>query len=451
MRATVCLSLMLLTACPRKVPDHLRVEPDPVVAPSDGQPAAPADPLAQLVGRDPLVRSPSLPEAEQLEGVEGREALLEFVQEVNALEQGEGQAERSMQQLEVAWPRSPVVALSRGYRLRVAENLLGNQALPKDQRDSSLLGLITPLQPAPDGASLNRAPLAWLVTDGPADPQVRAYAERWVLQGWMAAPEIDRSHAAAALRADMYDGLRRTPTAALLLARDEGADADPAAGLAALQRATHLALEQAAADRDREQAAWSDTRAAAAEELGVDDPVLHLLQVAVTELTAAAGDDAAAGGALLALSAMRWRNTCDDAPCRGVDRVSTMAAARRYGEPVDALGHIWQVIALKEAIDTMEVAHDTVMYPEGSLALVDAVLGTGGGPLDDATLRKRRPDAGVWLAISRAVGEEGVTAWEGARAALGQHLKNEAEDARAAVDDEAIASLLERISRRAIP
>ncbi len=446
------LAVLVLAGCPRKVPEHLRVAPPPPTTEQAQRTLQTLDDaIAALVGADPLVRSASLPDLDALMAIEGSAPLVEFVEQVKALEQGDGQAERSMQQLEESWPTSVVVALSRGYRLRVTENLLGNMALPVGQRDTAILALVTPLQAAPDGAALNRGPLDWLVLDGETEPIVRSYAERWVLQGWLSDPGVRLDAAAEALQADMYDGLARTPTAALLLARNADAAGPSESGLAKLERSARLALVQAAADRDREQAAWSDRRKEAAEELGVDDPIHHLLSEAVTELTAAAGDDEAAGGALLALAAMRWRGSCDDSPCRGLDRVATMATARRYGPRVDAVGQLWQVIALKEALDTMEVAHDTVMYPEGSLALVDAVLGTGGGPLDDQVLRKRRPDAGVWLAVARAVGEEGVTAWEGARAALGQHLKNEADDARQGVDDEEIASLLERISARAIP
>lgn len=450
------LVFLALAACPRPVPDHLRVDPPP--RPVGVTPDAPSGPtsvegaVAGLVGADPLVRSPSLPEVRELEALDGAASLAAYVHAVQDLEQGDGQAERTMQQLEDQWPRDAVVALSRGYRLRVVENLLGNQALPVDQRDVSVMGLLTPLQVASDGAALNRGPLDWLAPDGVPEAQIHGYGERWVLQGWLAAPEIPVGAAAEALRADMYDGLSRTPTAALLLARDDGADADPSAGLDALARATELALLQAAADRDREQADWSERRKAAATELGVEDPIHALLSEAATSLTAGAGADVATGGALLALSAMRWRNACDDSPCRGLDRVATMGQARRFDDRIDTLGHVWQVIALKEALDTMEVAHDSVMYPDGSVALVDAVLGTGGGPLDDQVLRKRRPDAGVWLAVSRAVGEEGVTDWEGARAALGQHLRNHAENARARVDaDSALAPLLDRIIARSIP
>ena len=280
---------------------------------------------------------------------------------------------------------------------------------------------------------------------------MRSYTERWVLTGWLASPEMPIEAPAEALKAAMYDGLSRSPTASIILARHRGADADTTEAMSALQRATAMAVEQAAADRDREQGAWAERKKAAAAELGVDDPIGALLDQALEGFIAGAGSNRGAGGALLALSAMRWRDRCDDPPCAGVDRVQAMAMARRFDPVLDEVGHRWQVLALKEALDTMDVAHDTVMYSEGALDLLDAVLGTGGGPLDDQMLRKRRPDPSVWLALSRAVGEEGVTDWEGARAALGRHLKSEADLAAEAATSEEQRKLLERISSRAIP
>ena len=445
------LSVLLLAGCPRKVPDHLLVEPAKPAAAEAAPVVDAATALQALVGADPLVRSPSLLPIDTLSALEDTEPMVEFVRQVKLLEQGDGQAERSMQQIEDTYPRSTGVALSRGYRLRVTENLLGNLAMAEASRDTAILALITPLQASTDDATLNRGALDWLVRGQPTDPIVRSYAERWVLTGWLADPSLPVAPAADALGAEMYDGLSRSPTAAVLVARHAGASAPTDAALTSLRRATSMALEQAAADRDREQAAWAERKRSVAEELGVDDPLHTLLSQAAEGFTAGASADLGAGGALLSLSAMRWRDRCDDAPCAGVDRVQAMGMARRFDPQLDELGHLWQVIALKEALDTMDVAHDTVMYPEGALDMLDAVLGTGGGPLDDQMLRKRRPDASVWLGLSRAVGEEGVTDWEGTRAAIGRHLKREADAAAEHVTTAPERALLERISSRSIP
>lgn len=441
--------VLWLAACPKPVPDHLRVDP-----PAEAEVQRPisdrGSAIAWVVGADPLVRSPTLPELSVLESVEGVAPLIDFVQAVRRLEQGEGQVERSMQQVEDGHRGTEAVALARGYRLRVVENLLANLATASDERDRAILPLLTPLQVSADDPTLNRPALDWLAGEGASEPSVRAYAERWVLSAWLDRPDVRVQAPAQALRADMYDGLARTPIASLVLARDAGAKGDVGPGLAKLERATTLALQQAAADRDKEQAAWAATKRSLVEELG-EDPVGALLEQAFAELAPLGGEDAAVGGALLAHAARRWRDTCGDPPCVGIERVEAMGVARRWSPELDRMGALWQVVALKEALDTMDVAHDTVMYPTGAVGLVDAVLGTGGGPLEDQVLRKRRPDAGVWLALGRAVGEEGVTEWSGARAALGAHLKQHAEAARTLVGDGEQAALLDRITSRAIP
>ncbi|HHO52342.1 MAG TPA: hypothetical protein ENK18_16090 [Deltaproteobacteria bacterium] len=223
------------------------------------------------------------------------------------------------------------------------------------------------------------------------------------------------------------------------------------AGYAALLRATQLALHRAAADRDREQAAWAELLTAESEALGGTDPISILLERARSQLTPAATDDRAAGAALLALSAQRWIEQCPSEPCAGIDRVETMAAAGRWHSSIAPLAATWQVVALKEALDTLEVGHDTALFPTAIVDLVDALLGTGGGPLDARILRKQRPDPGVWLSIARAVGTEGVVDWEGAREALGQHLLAETQRAEELVSDPELRLHLERIHRRAIP
>ena len=123
----------------------------------------------------------------------------------------------------------------------------------------------------------------------------------------------------------------------------------------------------------------------------------------------------------------------------------------RWDPEVERLAALWQVIALKEAVDSMDVGHDTVIFPRAVLDLTDALLGTGAGPLDLSLLRKQSPDAQAWLEISRAVGTEGVTDWSETRAALGQHLRDQAQRASTLVDDPALADLLGRISSRAVP
>jgi hypothetical protein len=455
--ASVLVGLTLLAVgCPRPVPEHLRVDPPKEAVGGAQEPSAIQDlpsAVAAIVGSDPLVRSPTLPALEVLRDVPGAAPLADYVRSVRQLEGGEGQVPRSMQQLEDDHRGSEAVALARGYRLRVTENLLASPAQAGPERDSQILALLTPLTSSGEGATLNRAPLDWLSGEQPLETRTRAYAERWTLAGWLDAPGVNIGPAGSALGAPMYDGLSDTPMGVLVASRargDQGDEAAIASALDDLRTATRWALQEAAADRDTEQAAWAATKAEAKEALG-DDPIDALLARARSALEPAGGRPEAVGGALLAHAGRRWRGTCSDAPCVGLDRVDTMAAAARWGPEVAPIAHVWQVIALKDALDTMDVAHDTVMYPRGALALVDAVLGTGGGPLEDQVLRKRSPDEGVWLVLARGVGVEGVTSWDGARAALGAHLQQEAQRAKAELDDPEMASYLDRIAARAIP
>lgn len=451
-RAALLCSLGLALGCPRPVPDHLRIErDDPVQAPAAEVTDLPSA-LAAMLGSDPLARAPKLLEPALLSRIQGTEALSAYVEVVRALERGEGQTQRSLQQLEDEWRATAAVALARGYRLRIAENQLANTFAEPEATQAALIELLTPLTPGPPDDTLPRTPMAWLSGPQGGDTEIRAYADRWVLQGWLTDPHIPLEVLQPLLSAPQYDGLSKTPTGALVLARARASDAPvPEAGHADLLRATQLALHRAAADRDREQAAWAALLASESEALGSDDPIGTLLERASTQLTQAAADDRAAGAALLALSAHRWAGDCPSQPCTGLDRVETMAAAGRWHPSVAPLAATWQVIALKEALDTLEVGHDTALFPGAIVDLVDALLGTGGGPMDARVLRKQRPDPSVWLSVSRAVGTEGVVDWEGAREALGQHLLSETQRAGELIEDPELKLHLERIQRRAIP
>ena len=453
---------LVLCGCPRKVPDHLRIDPpspetDPAAELTD-LPSA----LAWMLGSDPLARSPQLADSALLRDIEGGSALAAYVDAVQSLERGEGQVERSLQQLEDQWQNTPAVAMARGYRLRIAENHLANSLGSAEAAEATLMILLTPMSQGPNDDTLPRTPFEWLSPGGapiagsggmsaPTATGVRDYADRWVLESWLVHPTVPLQVLAPLLDAPQYDGLRQTPMGQLVHRRALGQTGPTDDGLADLTRATRLALQQAAADRDSEQAAWAEVRRTEAEALGVAEPIGFLLERARARLTEVAGDDRAAGGALLALTAHRWVGDCASTPCLGVDRVETITSAGRWHPDLAPLSAAWRVIALKESLDTLEVGHDTVMFPAAVVDLVDALLGTGGGPLDGRILQKRRPDAGVWLALSRAVGTEGVVDWEGARAAIGAHLLAETDEALALVADPQMTEDLTRIRKRAIP
>ncbi|MEQ1501747.1 MAG: hypothetical protein ABMB14_05925 [Myxococcota bacterium] len=450
-RVTV-LATVLVTAgagCPRAIPDHLRIDP-PSPATSASAITDAGSAIRVILGKDPLGRSPALPEPALLEPIEGGPPLAAFVRQIHEVESGEGPVQRGLQQVEDEWRGTAAVPLSRGYRLRIAENQLANRLGDPDTAERDVLVLITPLSDSGVDPTLPRRPLAWL--GGMDHPDlIRQYAERWVLTSWVGAPGIPLAPVTAALAAPQYDALRESPAGRLITARAAGASGDPTPGLADLRRATMLALARAGADRDAEQGAWADQKKAAADELGDPDPIGKLLERAADTLTAAAADDRAAGGALLAGSALRWIGRCPDAPCVGIDRVEGMAAAARWSPEIAELAAIWQVVALKETLDSFEVGRETGLFPDITVQLADALLGTGAGPLDAQILRKQRPDAVVWLAVCRAVGAEGITDWEGARVALGQHLAREASRAAGLTTDQSAVATLERIRKRAVP
>jgi hypothetical protein len=443
----VCVAVL---GCSKNVPAHLRLDTTP--SESSTQQIVDAESAVHaIIGRDPLARNPTLVDPNVLDEIDGGAPLAAFVRGVKSLEQGEGPVERVLQQLEDEWRATAVVPLARGYRLRIAENQLANTLIPPEERQRQVAVLLTPLNGNVGDPTLPLDPLDWMTAAG-GDELVRAYGDRWVTAGWLSDPKIPTQAARDALGTEPYDGLRATESGRLLWARAQrlssgGADA----GVADLTLATGLALERAGADRDSEQTAWDAKQTKFAEELGTPDPVGGLLRRSFDRLAEDAGDDEACGGALLASAALRWLRQCDTRPCGGLDRVETMQFASRFDPSIAPLSAVWQVVALKEAIDTLEVGRSTALFPAALLDLSDALLGTGGGPLEVEILRRRSPDAQVWLIVARAVGDEGITDWEGVRVVLGEHLAGEARRAAALVQDPEWKALLERIGARSVP
>lgn len=437
------LGLLALAGCPPRVPEHLRVTPVDAQQQAENSWDDEASLIRYLVGDDPLVRAPRLPDPAEVEPVS--EPIADWVREVARLERGDGQVARQLQQLEERFPGTVVVPLARGYRLRMAENQLGNLVQQEDPADR-IAALLSPLQTHAAGASLAKDPLHFLGSD-PEAREVRAYGDRWVLGGWLHAPDLPIQPVAEALARPQWDRLANLPIGQLLRSRD--AAGDPSQGFAALEQATVLSLQRAAADRDNEQAAWADTLLDAREQYGVDDPVRLLLERANIGLTASARDDDAAGSALVAATGMRWLEVCPAPPCVGLDRTELFRAAESWGARSRASARVWQVIALKDAIDTMEVGHDTVLFPRAAVKLADALMGTGARSLDTGMLRRARGDEATWLSITRAVGGDASTDWAGARVALGRHLALACDRALEDHQTGPMKPLLERIARRA--
>ncbi len=450
MRTRLPFLLCLVGACgPRTIPPHLRVE-SPSGAATDARsgPVTSAEGAATwLVGTDPLVRRPDpgtldtwllLPEREPIE------AWARLARQPHA-------PAKTWTALESAHPGTLAVPLSRGAGLAALEAAVAVSA-PTGETRRSLLAWLGPV--VVDGAPLPsaaRGPLDWLEPDPAEAPAaVLRWSERSVLLGWLDAPQLPLKTAAAALKPGVYDRLIDSPTGTLLRARAAGATQPGAAARAQdkLAEATTLALQQVTADRNADQEQWRQTRDRLADNLG-PDPVASLLTQARTTAAAAASEDAAVATALLSHAAERIHGTCPDAPCGGLDRVATLHVAERWDSTQAHTAAVWRVIALKAALDRLEVTRERVGVPGAWGDLSDALLGTGGGSVPQHLLRTRTPTAATWLALSRAAGETDATTWEDCLAALEARLGSLVDDALAQPGGTPeTRTLLERTRRR---
>ena len=441
---------LCLVACGPKLPSALRLDDDRVVAATVVEVTDEEATLRGMLRGDPLARRPLLPEAGALAATSWGGPLVDYVQAVLAVESGAGEPVARMRRVEESAPGSVVVALGRGVRLQMAETLLARPTL--DARAVTLA--LTDLGEAGTGAPTDplRA-LRWVGEGGNAAEEAHRLGEQHVLAGWLVSPSVPLSPVADALKGPLYDGLSDTPLARLITSRAAGLAGDCAPGLADLRRATALALEQAAADRDKEQAAWAATRTGDRELLGVTtgDPVKLRLDRAIEALIPVAGDRTGAGGALLAIAARRWDAVCGTSECAGLDRVQTMADAARWGVDLAPLVAVWQGVALKEAIDSMEVGHDTVLFERAVVGLVDALQGTGSARMPVDLVERTVPDAATWHAIGSALGQDGTADWASARVAVGRHLADQATKAAALQTDPVLKERLDRIRLRAVP
>lgn len=447
------LFTVLLAGCARTIPDHLRREPAPTEAVADvaiDWSSADAA-LRTLLRGDPLARRPRQPDDPAVLRDLGLAAVADALQGLSALDQHPGDRAHAAQRLEGRLQGTVGAPFVRGYRLLQADQFLarfGSQ--PTALQPPELAVLLTALQPDAVPVPSGTHPLAFL-GDGPVfASNLRRYGDRWALQGWLAVPDADLRPVAEALSAATFEDLRHSPLGRLVVARAEGRQGDVAAGLADLKLATSLALQRAAADRDAEQTAWETRRASLAAELGDPDPVKVLLERAAATLTDAAGDDRGAGGALLALAALRWKGRCGWEPCAGLDRASVFADAARWSPDLQGLARTWQIIALKEAYDGFIAGQGTVRFSAALVDLLDATLAVGAPPPQAGVLARRSPDAFVWQQLGALAGRDATTSWEDVKPALGILLAKHAEQAKVNADDETI-KLLERIRRRASP
>jgi hypothetical protein len=439
-------SWLLLAGCARRLPLELSlgtaVESAEGVAQGDDVETM----LSSMLRGDPLARRPRLPEPRV--GEDWEVPLQAFAAAVREVERGgASDPAASLRAVADAWPATAVVGLVWGADLQRAELALAHG----DRR--AVARAIGGLGPVSSGSATDPSrALHWAGEGSDAGEAALHLGGVRALTGWLAGPEVPVGPAAKALDGALYDRLAEEPIGRLVRARAAGRAGDPTAGLAELARATSLALERAAADRDREQAAWAERRDAERKELGLSggDPVAARLDRAYEALVAIAGDDRAAGGALLALTARRWDAACGEARCRGLDRVAAMRLSEAWGADVAALARIWHVIAWAEALETLRASVGTVLFDTALIGMADAVLGTGGRlPVD--LIEREAPEAPVWLALGRSVGEDGTLDADAALRALGRALANRADEAAAGALEDADRERLRRIALRAAP
>ncbi len=384
---------LLLAGCPAHTPEPI---PAPV-----GPPPQPGDTdalIGWVLAGDPLARRPRMPAG----GTPGAGADIRAALGC-ALPGWEAEA---------GAPGTIRVPLLRGARL--AELELRQDLSVTDLR--LIAPLLPPVNPPPVPA---RPVLDWL--GAPSLEGLLVVAERQVMLGWLDGPEIDRRAVAELLPDPRFDRLSRSPAGSLILSVERAAAIQPgqaAAALTQLSAAVGLALREAGADSDAQQAAWKAERARLQAERGISgDPVNELLRQAHAALLASASDPQAVGGALVAQAALRWREACPDAPCGGLDRIRALSAARRWGAAPWAAA--WEIVAWKDSIDHLEVAWGRASAVYAQDEIVELLVER----LEPRMLLFDAPGPPSVLALTRALGLEGSTDRDSLLAALKDELR----------------------------
>lgn len=437
------LPLLLVACAPKEIPPHLRIE-EREEGPVQVEVVDDRSALARIIGRDPLARRTDPRSPGDWSGLPSGDALEDWA----GLARQDVSTPADWQALEARWPGTMVVGLARGSELgRLQVQLAGEGDRSPSAAAVSWLG------PLRSGDELHpREPAAWISEDAASQREDLLYlAERRVLLGWLHDPGVPVGPVAAVLDPAIQGRLASSPAGRVLRARAEG-DRDEESGLLGAQlldRATTLALEEAAADADGEQRAWRERLLSLRAELDADDPLAALLAQARAALVADAGSPGSAGLALVAATAERIRGTCPDAPCTGLDRTSTLGAAARWGAEVAPVAAAWRLVAMKTASDAFEASWDHPSFKTHAPLLVDVLLGTGAASMDLAVLRVQAASPGTFLAIGRGTGRDGITGQEEARRALRDHLVRIADQALQAELTEEQAAAARRIRRRA--
>ena len=387
--------LLLALSCAKEIPPHLRVD-TPLTQTGD-QTAS----IDLLVASDPLLRRPkprapgywdALPEGPAIE------AWARVARSTNPLP-------TDWATVETATRGTVGVALARGARLAAIEVTQGEWDEALQQQIAAWLGL-SGVEARPTSTT-PAEPLAWLPGHGGQEKieTARHMATRLVLEAWFDGPTIDLSAPAKALLADAHTRLADSPYGRLLLAR-AGDFQDPEAAQTGQQffwEASQHALEWAAADDDTTQAVVQARRAAFREQRGANPAAWNLAR-AREVLRMNAASNASSGLALVTIAAERLEGSCPDLPCGGLDRVAALTRASRWHADAKAAASVWHVIALKRALDTLEVSLDKPSLYRRLPQIADALAGMNESTIELAFLRHRTPTPGMMLTISRMAG-----------------------------------------------
>lgn len=420
--------LLWFLACSHPVSPELELAPTAATAPDPEPTALPAW-RAWVINGDPLARHPRLP------GTGLDPALADWLT-LAAKPEADASA---WWQLEHRSPASPAVAFARGARLAEAEVNL--------RSPGALLRWLVPLgEPGPAAFDAPRVPLAFLRTE--SDDRVLAVLERGVLLGWLDGPGIDVAAPVALLNDPAWARLAATPAGLMLRARSAGSAAVPSTAFQALQDASSLALEEAAADAPAEYEALKARRAALGGGRPSVDIVADLLIAAFEPLAAGAVNDDAAGMALVAHAALRWRERCPDTPCGGFDRLGELSAGARFSPEAARLASIWQVVAWKGAVDELWAAWDRPQALHAMDRVVELVAASSPRALDLTALLRPSPDSAWILPVTRAAGGPDGTSKEALFRALYRRVAEEAKAAHHVAPEH--VSTLGRIEKRAL-
>ena len=380
--------VLLALSCAKEIPPHLRVEASPE-ADFDAT-------IANIVGSDPLARRPdpgptrawaSLPQGQALEAW------------ASVARMGNPQPTH-WAEVEAQFGGTIAVPLSRGARLAGLEVEQGGDDLETQRRIAAWLGLTrVAARPATSRPS---PPLHWIAGRTLKDQRDVAHhmASRWVLRGWLDGPELELREVAAALTGPAYTALHDSPYGRLIRSRAAERRADTAEAEDALWLATEAAFRWAIADGQRAKKAELERRRQYTS-THEEDLVSAKLQQAIEGLTRNASDDDSTGMAIIAVEAARLNNACMDPPCEGIDRVRSIHDARVWGPRTAQLAQVWEIIAIKEALDTISLALDQPILHRRLPQTFEALAGARGEPIQLPWLRHRTENPVLLAAIAQ--------------------------------------------------